>query len=560
MTQGETLSPQGSAWLGWDGRQLRWRVDAANVNCTEMELRIDGVVFERIPLAAGTFERDFAFSPSGCAEMEILLHATGGAAIAPTWRVRYGCAASVGADQWSGLSQPMRPLIDVPLPSPAEWAKARAVAIVVPIYDSPQWVQRCIAAVLRWTQGPARLILIDDASSDPDIVPLLAQYSGRQRITVRRNPHNLGYTRTTNLGIELAGGADVVLLNSDTEVGPRWLDRLRLTAYADAGIGTVTAVSDNAGAFSVPELEQYCPIPPRWSLPQAQRALLQHTGGCLPELPTGNGFCLFVKRAMLDRVGALDDEAFPSGYGEENDLCQRAERAGFRHVIAGDVLVRHARSASFGEARRATLGAQGMAVLRARYPGYEAKVGATLYSFARRALDYRVRRIYADSDATSPPRPRVLLACAEANLHGAEVLAAILQAQYECFVLHDDRACLRLYRYGGSLELEDEAAPAIATEDCLRVWLVRYAIELAHVLVADGQGAPLHRAAASVGVPVADSPADADFQASRRSISVENEQSVAAAQHLATYCTHLYLACWRNSASFAGDAEHMAME
>ena len=559
MTRGETLSQQGSAWLGWDGRRLRWRVDAANVNCAEMELHIDGIVFERIPLAAETFERDFAFSPSGCAEMEISLHATGGAAIIPSWRVRHDCAAAPGEDQWPGSSQPMRPLADAALPSPAEWAKARALAIVVPIYNSPQWVQRCIAAVLRWTHGPARLILIDDTSSDPDIAPLLAQYSGQQGITVRRNPHNLGYTCSTNLGIELAGNADIVLLNSDTEVGPRWLDRLRLTAYADAAIGTVTAVSDNAGAFSVPELEQYCPIPPRWSLPQAQRALLQQAGGCLPELPTGNGFCLFVKRAMLDRVGVLDAEAFPSGYGEENDLCQRAERAGFRHVIAGDVLVRHARSASFGEARRATLGAQGMAVLRARYPDYEAKVGATLYSFARRALEYRVRRIYAAADAP-PPRPRVLLACAEANLHVAEVLAATLQAQYECFVLHDDGACLRLYRYGGSLELADKAAPAIATEDCLRVWLVRYAIELAHVLVADGQGADLHRAAASVGVPVADSPADADFQASRRCMSVENEQSVAAAQHLATYCTHLYVACWRSSASFAGDADRRATE
>ena len=559
MTQGEPRSQQGSAWLGWDGRRLRWRVDAANVNCTEMELRIDGVVFERIPLVADTFARDFAFSPSGCAEMEISLHAVEGAAVMASWRVLHERAATVGVDQWNGLPRAMRSLVDAALPSPAEWAKARAVAIVVPIYNSPQWVQRCIAAVLRWTQGPARLILIDDASSDPDIAPLLAQYSGRQGITVRQNLHNLGYTHTTNLGIELADGADVVLLNSDTEVGPRWLDRLRLTAYADAAIGTVTAVSDNAGAFSVPELEQYCPIPPRWSLPQAQRALLQRAGGCLPELPTGNGFCLFVKRTMLDRVGALDAEAFPCGYGEENDLCQRAERAGFRHVIAGDVLVRHARSASFGEARRATLGAQGMAVLRARYPDYEAKVGATLYSFARRALDYRVRRIYADPDAP-PPRPRVLLACAEANLHAAEVLAAILQAQYECFVLHDDGACLRLYRYGGSLALEDEAAPAIATEDCLRVWLVRYAIELAHVLVTDGLGAVLHRAAASVGVPVADSPADADFLALRRSVSVENEQSVAAAQHFATYCTHLYLACWRNSASFAGGADHMATE
>ena len=277
--------------------------------------------------------------------------------------------------------------------------RAPPVAIVVPVFNSPALVRRCIEAVLRFTRG-ARLILIDDASTDPAIAPLLASYA--DRALVHGNPHNLGYTRSCNLGIELAGSADIVLLNSDTEVGPRWLQRLRLTAYAEAAIGTVTAVSDNAGAFSVPEIEQYCPIPPCWNLVQTQRALLHGAFGCLPELPTGNGFCMYVKRELFEQVGVLDADAFPAGYGEENDLCQRAARAGLRHVIAGDVLVRHARSASFGEERRRTLGAQGMAVLRARYPQYEADVGATLFSTARRELEARVRAIYAAAPATAP--------------------------------------------------------------------------------------------------------------------------------------------------------------
>ena len=56
------------------------------------------------------------------------------------------------------------------------------------------------------------------------------------------------------------------------------LESLRLAAYGDDTVGTVTAVSDNAGAFSVPELEQYCPIPERWDLPATQRAVLQQAG------------------------------------------------------------------------------------------------------------------------------------------------------------------------------------------------------------------------------------------------------------------------------------------
>ena len=390
-----------AAWLGWDGRRLRWRCDPDGA-----QLRIDGIVFER--LTAGEGERDFPYSPTGNIDIAVSLHDENGAERAATWRVRLGEQASAGTDAWSGANATMRPVVHPSEPRGVD----RAVVIVVPIFNAAALAERCVESVLRWTSAPARLVLIDDASTEPDVAPMLARYASHAGVSIVRNPENLGYTRSSNLGIVAADDADVVLLNSDTQVGPRWLDRFRAIAYADESVGTVTAVSDNAGAFTVPELEQYCPIPAAWTLEQTQRALLQRAACPTPQLPTGNGFCMYIKRAMLDAVGVLDADAFPFGYGEENDLCQRAEHAGFRHVIAGDVFVAHARSASFGDARRATLGVQGMAVLRQRYPDYEDKVGATLFSFDRRVLDYRVRRIYADSDlyyATRPPQPRVLL-------------------------------------------------------------------------------------------------------------------------------------------------------
>ncbi|MGH8040966.1 MAG: glycosyltransferase family 2 protein [Rudaea sp.] len=448
-------------WLGWDGRRLRLHAAGA------CELHVDGALFESV--ASGETARDLAFAPGGGDELEFSLCTSAGAALAPVWRVRYGTPAVVGADVWSGPIRALQPLTDTPLPEPDVWHSLPSATIVVPIYNSPQCVQRCIAALLRYTPAPRRLILIDDASTDPACTDVLAAYAGNVDIDIRCNPHNLGYTATCNLGIALAGDSDVVLLNSDTQVGPRWLERLRLTAYADGDIGTVTAVSDNAGAFTVPELERDCPMPARWTLAQTQRALLQQCGGCLPEMPTGNGFCMYVKREVFDRIGVFDAQAFAAGYGEENDLCQRAERAGYRHVIAGDVLVQHARSASFGEARRLALGAQGMAVLRDRYPEYETKVGANLHSFDRRVLDWRVRRLYAGTDghyAAQPPRPRVLIA-------DASVVAS--DSTLEVFT-HD-------------------AAPTDAS--ALRAWLAHNAIEA--VVTRD---ATIARIAASVAVAV----------------------------------------------------------
>lgn len=461
------------SWLSWDGRRLRFGAEAG----ASIELRLDGAVFERIAVTERVIEREFATAPSGNAQMLFALHAADGRALAPPWRVLHAQPAVPGHDAWNGAAAALRPLADAPLPPRTPGAPE--IAIVVPIYNASDLAQRCIEAVLRWTDPRVHLILIDDASTDAAVAPLLTRYAPRARSV--RNTHNLGYTRSCNIGIELAGRADVVLLNSDTEVGPRWLERLLLTAHADTAIGTVTAVSDNAGAFSVPELEQYCPLPAGWTLVQAQRALLQNAGGCLPELPTGNGFCMYIKRALLDRVGVLDADAFPAGYGEENDLCQRAEHAGFRHVIAGDVLVRHARSASFGLERRQSLGAQGMAILRARYPDYETKVGATLFSFARRVLDYRVRRIWSEMPA---PFPRVLLA----DAGGAAVPGL------ECFILDEQNTAWRLSRDGSELDTAPRADSA-----ALCRWLVRHAIE---AVIAARPHAELQAAALRVCVPV----------------------------------------------------------
>lgn len=385
--------------LSWNGHVLHLRAAAHAV----LALQLDGIGLAPLRCdAAGVATLAFPFSPTGHAHFTLCVRRDGTAPCA-TFGVRLGEAGLRAA-------QPASP----PLPSTADaWVEAgtvlrefgREVVIVVPVYNAAELVRACLDSVLAHTHGAWRLVVIDDASTDAGIAPLLAQYAARGRVTVLRNDSNRGFTATANRGIAEAGEADVVLLNADTEVAPHWLDGLRRAAYAGADTASATAVSDNAGAFSVPDLEAENALPPGWSFQDAARALWQGAGTAYPHLPTGNGFCLYLKRAVLRAVGVLDEAAFPQGYGEENDWCQRAEAAGWRHVVAGNVLVRHARSASFGHERRRALGEQGMAVLRQRWPQYESAVAATLFSFERRALEWRVRRAWA---ADAAPLPRVL--------------------------------------------------------------------------------------------------------------------------------------------------------
>jgi GT2 family glycosyltransferase len=376
-----------SADLEWSGGELIVRVDPAR-GVTRIALDLDGSFFS-----------DASVDSNGVA------------------RFAFPFASDEARDQLGALVRDGRggaPLIDAPFSvhfSSGEVAAhvpfgvdcaSNNVAIVVPVYGAPALVERCLDSVLAQTTGRARLIVIDDASPDAAIAPLLARYAARANVCVLRNERNRGFTATANLGISQAGRADVVLLNADTEVGPNWLVGLRRAAASAADVATVTAVSDNAGAFSVPELERENAMPGGWTFEDTARALWQGAGHAYPELPTGNGFCMYIRRAVIDAIGVLDEAAFPQGYGEENDFCQRASTRGMRHLIAGNVYVHHARSASFGHERRAQLGVAGMQVLRERWPNYENDVAATLYSYERRVLDWRVRRIFATAQAWMP--------------------------------------------------------------------------------------------------------------------------------------------------------------
>src|SRR6185312_8870752 len=78
---------------------------------------------------------------------------------------------------------------------------APEVAIVVPVYDAPAVVERCLDSVLEHTTGNARLIVIDDASPDAAIAPLLGRYATRANVSMLRNERNRGFTATANRGV-----------------------------------------------------------------------------------------------------------------------------------------------------------------------------------------------------------------------------------------------------------------------------------------------------------------------------------------------------------------------
>lgn len=271
-----------------------------------------------------------------------------------------------------------------------------AVDVVVPVFNADAVVRRCLESVLRYPQKtPFDLLVIDDASTEPSLARYLEDLAARDKITLLRNASNLGFVRSANLGMGAHADRDVILLNSDTQVANDWLDRLRTCAYREPNVATVTPFSNNATICSFPVFCADNPLPMAIDVAELDAIFAHINAGVSIEIPTGVGFCMYIRRDCAAAIGLFDDGRFGRGYGEENDFCRRALKAGWRNILCADTFVFHEGNASFGSERSA-LAKQAERELLSLHPDYLEAVRAFIRSDPvaplRRAVEIELAR------------------------------------------------------------------------------------------------------------------------------------------------------------------------
>lgn len=270
------------------------------------------------------------------------------------------------------------------------------IDVVIPVYRGLEQTRRCIESVLHARQiTPYELVLIDDASPEPELSRYLDSLAGRDGVAVLRNERNLGFVETVNRGMRLHPERDVVLLNSDTEVANDWLDRLRKCVHSASDIATATPFSNYATICSYPVFCADNPMPPGVGVAELDGVFQRVNAGRLVDLPTAVGFCMYIRRACVDLIGLFDAGQFGRGYGEENDFSRRAAKAGWRNVLCADTFVFHAGGVSFGD-ERAVLGPAAAETLSRLHPEYAGLVQRFVAEDApavyRRAVDKALAR------------------------------------------------------------------------------------------------------------------------------------------------------------------------
>ncbi|CAI06989.1 probable glycosyl transferase [Aromatoleum aromaticum EbN1] len=269
-------------------------------------------------------------------------------------------------------------------------AGADLIDVIVPVFRGAEETRRCLESVLGCSaRARFELIVVDDCSPEPEVVALVDALAATGRIHLLRNESNRGFVGSVNRAMALHPERDVVLLNSDTEVANDWLDRLRGAAYSATDIGTVTPFSNNGTICSYPFEDWGGEVPGTLGLAALDRLVADALAGEHPELPTGVGFCLYIRRACLDAVGLFDEARFGRGYGEESDFCMRAQALGWRSVLAADVFVLHAGSVSFGDERIERV-REAEPVIAVLHPDYARNVAAFLLADPLRFLRQRI--------------------------------------------------------------------------------------------------------------------------------------------------------------------------
>ncbi len=242
------------------------------------------------------------------------------------------------------------------------------IDVIVPASRDAAATRRCIESLLAAkVRAPMDLVVVNDASPEPELVRYLRDLEARLVITLIDLPAPGGCAAALNQAFMRHRDRDKVVVQSDALVAGDWLDRLARHAAA-RGVGVVATFTNRVGVATYPLPGTDNDLPEGYDVASLDALFAQVNAGQACPLPAVHGPCLYFRRECIAAVGAFDGTPLSSDYGIEIDFCLRAGSAGFQHLLAGDVFVGHAGHASFGAARAHELAERSQHALAKLYP------------------------------------------------------------------------------------------------------------------------------------------------------------------------------------------------
>ena len=234
------------------------------------------------------------------------------------------------------------PLTDLPA-VPHQRHRKPVASLVMLTCNQLDFTKQCLDSLFEHTSTPYELIVVDNGSTDGTLEYLGGLIRSRSDIKVIANPANLGFGAGNNQGIAAAQGEFIGILNNDLILTAGWLERMISQANHSDRVGVV---GPRSNVVSGPQELATLDYGDLAQMHRAAGELAAEQSGQGFSYPRVVGFCMLVKRGVIDAIGGFD-ERFGRANFEDDDFCWRVNTAGFECRVADDVFIHHFGSRTF---------------------------------------------------------------------------------------------------------------------------------------------------------------------------------------------------------------------
>jgi GT2 family glycosyltransferase len=213
----------------------------------------------------------------------------------------------------------------------------KRVSIIVLTFNQYKLTKQFIESLKKHTPEEYELIFVDNGSKDKTKEYLDEFRANNTNVKLIFNNSNLGFAKANNQGIRVATGEYVILLNNDVILTDNWLERMIACAQSSPQIGVVGPSTNNATGQQVinykiglneSEIQKF-----------AYLHAMKEAGNWF-EVHRVIGFCMLIKKEVIDKIGMLDERFGPGGF-EDYDFCLRVKQAGYKIMVASDIYIYH---------------------------------------------------------------------------------------------------------------------------------------------------------------------------------------------------------------------------
>jgi GT2 family glycosyltransferase len=223
------------------------------------------------------------------------------------------------------------------------------LSVVIVSWNTRQLVLNCLASLESARQHmPMEIILVDNASADATVEAVRQQFPDTKII---ESGGNLGFAKGNNLGLKIATGEFIALINSDVEVSPGCLEKMIEFMRQDPKIGMLGPKMILRDGSVGPSCYRF-PTVWRWfGEALSLKSVLSKTANYEDfemtnfkydrnlEVDVLTGWFWLVRKQATDKIGFLDPQFFM--YGEDLDWPKRFHDAGWKVIFFSEAQSMH---------------------------------------------------------------------------------------------------------------------------------------------------------------------------------------------------------------------------